>query len=147
MLKDLVDNRIVKKLPNTKLTDFIGEFNYLHSMLDDLAHGPYDPSMALVRQLVTEFAIFPLGSELVKKRAELTKSLLFYGPPGSGKTMAVRAVANETAAMVFDLSPLSIEGKYGEKRGEEKLIASVMRVAKEFEPAVVYIDEAEKLFP
>ena len=47
------------------LTDFIGEFNYLHSMLDDPRNDtPYDPSMALIRQLVTEYIIFPLGSEL-----------------------------------------------------------------------------------
>ena len=147
LLVELVENRIVKKLPPQKLTDFIGEFNYLHSMLDDLEEAPYDPSMALVRQLVTEYAIFPLGSELVKKRAELNKSILFYGPPGTGKTLVVRAVAHETASMVFDLSPLAIEGKYSERKGEEKLVASVMKVAKEFEPSVIYIDEAEKVFP
>ena len=58
--------------------------------------------------------------------------MLLYGPPGTGKTLIARAVAHETAAFVFDLSPLSIEGKYPEKKGEEKLIASVMRVAKEY---------------
>jgi hypothetical protein len=36
-------------------------------MLDDLNDAPYDPSMALIRQLVTEYIIFPLGSALVKK--------------------------------------------------------------------------------
>jgi len=56
----------VKKLPPQKLTDFIGEFNYIHSMLDDITVGPRDPSMALIRQLVTEYIIFPLGSKLVR---------------------------------------------------------------------------------
>lgn len=68
----------------------------------------------------------------MKSRVELTRSVLFYGPPGSGKTMVARAVAHETASMVFDLSPLAIEGTYPEKKGEEKLVASVMRVAKEY---------------
>ena len=84
---------------------------------------------------------------MVKSRVELTRSVLFYGPPGTGKTLVTRAIANETASFVFDLSPLSIEGKYTEKKGEEKLVASVMRVAKEYQPSVVYIDECERVFP
>jgi len=46
--------------------------------------------------------------------------------------MVARSIIHETASMVFDLSPLSIEGTYPEKKGEEKLVASVMRVAKEY---------------
>jgi len=72
------------------LSEFIGEFNYIHSMLDDIKDTPYDPSMALIRQLVTEYIIFPLGSELVRNRVlENIRSFLFYGPPGTGKTMIV----------------------------------------------------------
>lgn len=84
---------------------------------------------------------------MVKKRVELTRSMLFYGPPGTGKTLVVRAIVAETASMLFDLSPLAIEGKYAEKKGEEKLVASVMKVAKEFEPSVIYIDECERVLP
>ena len=87
LLVQLIQNGIVKKLPPQKLTDFIGEFNYLHSMLDNIKDTPYDPSMALIRQLVTEYIIFPLGSELVRKRFPgNVRSFLFYGPPGTGKT-------------------------------------------------------------
>ena len=103
-------------------------------MLDDPRNDPpYDPSMALIRQLVTEYIIFPLGSELVKKRfPDNVRSFLFYGPPGTGKTVMVRAISYETNAVVFDLSPLNIEGKYANKKEEEKLVASVMVVAKEY---------------
>lgn len=65
LLVQLIQNNIVKKIPPQALTDFIGEFNYIHSMLDDIKETPYDASMALIRQLVTEYIIFPLGSELV----------------------------------------------------------------------------------
>ena len=103
-------------------------------MLDDPREDtPYDPSMALIRQLVVEYIIFPLGSELVHKRfPENIRSFLFYGPPGTGKTLIVRAISYETNAVVFDLSPLNIEGKYTNKKEEEKLVASVMVVAKEY---------------
>lgn len=66
LLVELIQHNIVKKLPPTNLRDFIGEFNYIHSMLDDIKESPYDPSMALIRQLVTEYIIFPLGSLLVR---------------------------------------------------------------------------------
>jgi AAA+ superfamily predicted ATPase len=75
--------------------------------------------MALIRQLVTEYIIFPLGSPLVRNRwPEEFKSILFYGPAGTGKTLMVRACAAETNSLVFDLSPLNIEGKYPGKLQE-----------------------------
>lgn len=147
LLTELVQNGIAKKFPAEKLSNFRGDFNYLHSMMDDLTAGPTDPSMALIRQIVTETCILPLGSQLVKDRAEFIKSVLFYGPPGTGKTLVARAVVHETASMVFDLSPLSVQGKYLEKKGEEKMIASVFACARHYQPAVVYIDECEKIFP
>ena len=116
-------------------------------MLDSPDQPLYDPSMAIIRQLVTEYIIFPLGSALVKKRVDNISSVLFYGPPGTGKTLMVRAISTETNAVVFDMSPLNIEGKYTGKKEEEKLVASVMIVAKEYQPSIIYIDEAEKVWP
>ena len=49
LLTHLIQQNIVKKLPPKNLTDFIGEFNYIHSMLDDIKEAPFDPSMALIR--------------------------------------------------------------------------------------------------
>ena len=130
------------------MTDFIGEFNYIHSQLDDLRETPYDPSMALIRQLVTEYIIFPLGSELARNRIlENVGSFLFYGPSGSGKTLIVRACVTETNSTLFDLSPWNIEGKYSQKKEEEKLIALVMCTAKEYQPSIIYMDEVEKIMP
>jgi len=107
ILKELIHNQICKYMPPAKLTDFIGEFNYIHSMLDNLDTTPYDPSMALIRQLCVEFVVFPLGSELIRKRHPLhVRSILFYGPYGTGKTMMARAIATETKSIIFDLSPV-----------------------------------------
>lgn len=132
ILKELIQNQICKYLPAASLTDFLGEFNYIHSMLDNLETTPYDPSMALIRQLVVEYVIFPLGSELIRKRHPAnTKSILFYGPEGTGKTLMVRACASETKSLVFDLSPVATLGQYAASKAEtEKMVAMVMKVAK-----------------
>ena len=110
---------------------------------------PREPSMALIRQLVTEYIIFPLGSALVRKRfPENVRSFLFYGPAGTGKTQVVRAIVSETRSVLFDMSPLSITNVYNSDRKEsEKLVAMVMLCAKEYQPSVIYIDEVEKVFP
>lgn len=71
---------------------------------------------------------------------------MFYGPPGTGKTLVVRAIVHETNSMFFDLSPINIDGKYTGKKEEEKMIASVMIVANFYQPSVIYIDEAEKVW-
>ena len=49
ILISLIQNNIIKKLPIVRLTEFVGEFNYIHSMLDDIKDSPYHPSMALIR--------------------------------------------------------------------------------------------------
>lgn len=49
ILIQLIEFDILKKLPPVNLTDFVGEFNYIHSMLDDIKDSLYDPSMALIR--------------------------------------------------------------------------------------------------
>ena len=148
MLVELVKNGIVKKLPPANLKDFIGEFNYIHMMMEDLNDRPREPSMALIRQLVTEYIIFPLGSALVRKRfPEHVRSFLFYGPAGTGKTLVVRAIATETRSVVFDLSPLSIEGCFvQDKKDSDKMVAMVMTAAKEYAPSIIYIDEVEKVW-
>lgn len=148
ILVQLITVNVVKKLPPQRLTDFIGEFNYIHSMMDDIKFTPNDPSMALIRQLVTEYIIFPLGSEICRNRfLENIRSFLFYGPEGTGKTLVVRACVTETNSVLFDLSPINIDGIYQGKKEEEKLVASVMVTAKEYQPSIIYIDECEKVWP
>jgi len=47
--------------------------------------------------------------------------------------MVVNAIAHETNAIVLDISPNFIDGKYpGGKKKDDELVATVMLVAKEY---------------
>jgi len=105
-----------------------------------------DPSMQQLRSVLTESFILPLGSPYVHDQAPLVNSLLLYGPPGSGKTLLSRAIAAESNAVWFDLSPKNLERKLGTKAEIAKLVHMVFHVARELAPAVIYIDEVEKVF-
>jgi len=60
----------------------------------------------------------------------------------------VRAIASETKSLVFDLSPVATLGQYVSGRPDtDKMVAMVMKAAKAYHPSLIYIDEAEKVWP
>ncbi len=67
-----------------------------------------DPSYFDIRQVVTELIGLPLGSQYVKERIEKIHYFLFFGPQGAGKTLIVRALANQCDALLFELSPYTL---------------------------------------
>ena len=74
------------------------------------------------------------------------KSLLLVGPEGSGKTMLLHAICTELGATLLDLTATNIVGKYPGKSGLNMLLHLVMKVARLLQPAVIFIDQAEKTF-
>lgn len=67
---------------------------------------------------------------------------LFFGPHGSGKTLAIRALAHETDSLLLELSPYTLEQKINDKKELNKMLAMTFNVAKSFSPAIIYLDEA-----
>ena len=73
------------------------------------------------------------------------KGVLLHGPPGCGKTLIARAVANETAAYFTNISGPEIMGKfYGESEGR---LRSFFEEAKANAPAILFIDEIDAIAP
>lgn len=155
MLSVLIENQIVVRPRERVISSLIGDFNYLGSVhhnadrKDEGAWEPQDPSIAQLRQSITEYCILPNGSPEIKAQAKSQiKSLMLYGPSGAGKTHAVEAVAHELGALLIHLSPAKLRGQFAGKTGPTKLVHMVMTVARDpaMQPCVIYIDECEQFF-
>lgn len=71
---------------------------------------------------------------------------LFFGPRGSGKTLAIRALAYECNAMLIDLTPSNIAARCTDKASIGKTFFMAFTVAKHFHPSIIYMDEIEQVF-
>ena len=157
ILSILIENQLVVKCRNRKLDSFVGDFNYLGSMqhnADRKEEGkwePPDPALSYLRQVVTEYCVLPLGSEEIHKAIDpdkTIKSIMFYGPSGTGKTLAVEAAANEVGALLIHLSPEKLRGQFPGKNGPTKLVHMAFTIARDptMQPVIIYIDECEQFF-
>jgi len=74
---------------------------------------------------------------------EAPKGVLLHGPPGCGKTLIARAVANETDAYFVHVSgPEVIHKFYGES---EAHLRAIFDKARENAPAIVFLDEIDAI--
>jgi len=87
--------------------------------------------------------------ELPLKHPELYKQVgidpprgvLMYGPPGCGKTMLAKAVANETSAAFIRVNGSEFVKKY---LGEgPKMVRDIFKIAKLNAPSIIFIDEVD----
>lgn len=84
-------------------------------------------------QLFTSFGVLP------------PRGILLHGPPGTGKTMLLRCVANETDAHVLTINGPSIVSKYlGET---EAALRDIFNEARRYQPSIIFIDEIDSLAP
>ena len=60
LYEELVMNRIIIRPPKVALNDFIGDFNYLPSLIRQAKHEPM-PTMYDVKQLTALYGILPFG--------------------------------------------------------------------------------------
>merc|ERR1712086_379120 len=71
------------------------------------------------------------------------RGVLLYGPPGCGKTMLAKAVANNTKAAYIRANGSEFVQKY---LGEgPRMVRDVFRLAKENSPAIIFIDEIDSI--
>ncbi|KAG5509637.1 hypothetical protein JKF63_06342 [Porcisia hertigi] len=102
-----------------------------------------NPSAAEVRAAATDYAVLPLGSQVVHDLAPHPTGLFLYGAPGSGKTLLAYAIANESGSRFFNLSPAN----FMTVKGMVRMVQVVFYTARMMAPSVIYMDHIEKIFP
>ncbi|KAK1897172.1 Dynein regulatory complex protein 11 [Dissostichus eleginoides] len=145
LCQELVEQGLLKQANNVRLQDYMGDYSYLGTTLRQNDIEPM-PSLSDVRQVLSLYAVLPLGSQYVHEKAPLIKAILLAGPEGVGKKMLIHAICQETGANLFDLSPLNTAGKYPGKSGLAMMLHMVFKVARLLQPSVIWIEDAEKMF-
>ncbi len=86
-----------------------------------------------------------LHPELIKKYdVQNIKGILLFGPPGTGKTMLMQAIAHELG----DVHLVTMSGADVSKAGLERALITIRQTfdrAKENAPAILFIDEIDSL--
>jgi len=100
-----------------------------------------------VKKTLKEMVEWPLKypDSFKKLGIKPPRGILLYGPPGCGKTLLAKAVANESGANFISIKGPEILSKWvGES---EKQIRSIFRRAKQVAPAIVFFDELDSIAP
>ncbi len=125
-LKASFSELVIREKPNVTWDDVIG--------LDDAKR-------AIRESIVFPFQrpdLFPLG---------WARGIMFYGPPGCGKTMLAAATAAEIDGYFISIDATSIMSKWlGEaEKNVAKLFASARKMLSENRPVIIFIDEIDSL--
>jgi len=98
-------------------------------------------------QRVREMVELPLRHPSLFKRLGIDppKGVLLRGPPGCGKTLLAKAVANESEAHFISINGPEVMSKfYGES---EKKLRKLFVEAEEKSPSIIFIDEIDAIAP
>ncbi|MCD6434704.1 MAG: AAA family ATPase, partial [Candidatus Diapherotrites archaeon] len=105
--------------------------------------GGLKEEIALIREMVE----LPMKNPEIFERLGITppKGVLLSGPPGCGKTLLAKAVANESGANFYAINGPEIMSKwYGES---EKRLREIFEEANKNAPSVIFIDEIDAIAP
>ncbi len=100
-----------------------------------------------VKRELRESVELPLLKPEVFKKLGIRapKGFLLYGPPGVGKTLLAKAVANESNANFISVKGPEVLSKWvGES---EKAVREIFKKAKQVAPTVVFLDEIDSIAP
>ncbi|XP_055386862.1 dynein regulatory complex protein 11 [Condylostylus longicornis] len=139
LFEELVTNGIIKKYPETPLSSYLGDKAYAE-------RSGTNPTPGDIRQLLIEYCILPLGSDTIRNYCPTIRSILLTGSKGVGKKALLHAICTEVGAVLFDITPANIVGKYPGKSGLIMLLHLISKVSRLLQPSVIFMGDAERPF-
>lgn len=104
-------------------------------------------NLEVAKQRLTEAVIWPMQDPERFERLAIDppKGILLHGPPGTGKTYVVKALAHEAGAAFFSVKGAELLDKYvGES---ERGVRDVFSRARAAAPSIIFFDEFDALAP
>jgi SpoVK/Ycf46/Vps4 family AAA+-type ATPase len=97
------------------------------------------------KQLVQKRIILPLTEEKLSKKHGVIppKTIIFFGPPGTGKSHFVKAIAGVLSWWYIEILPSMLMADGIEKFGAN--LHGIMEKARTLEKAVIFIDEFDEI--
>lgn len=98
-----------------------------------------------VKERLREAVELPLTDPVSFERMGIKppRGVLLYGPPGCGKTLIAKALANESRANFISIKGPEVISKWvGES---EKAIRTIFKKAKQVSPAIIFLDEIDAI--
>jgi SpoVK/Ycf46/Vps4 family AAA+-type ATPase len=151
LVEELVQVGVIRSYPKADIRDFLGSVAVVDPLSRKWKRDTF-PGLGDIRSALIEYCILTLGekhfsnrsfteqngktflnlickgSEEIRKRTPLTRSILLAGPHGSGKSFLMHAICNHIGATLFDISNSSLMGRYPGKAGMTMLIHLITKV-------------------
>lgn len=103
--------------------------------------------MRALKSLLTTDIIEPLNNKeaYIKYGIKPLNGILFYGPPGCGKTFIAKQLAAELGYTFFEIKPSDLASIY--VHGTQEKIGKLFTEASLKAPSVIFIDEVDAIMP
>lgn len=116
------------------------------SSLDKVVEEKVDLDDVILDEALKEDVVTRVDKFLTAKNvSEVTKGMILTGPPGTGKTYLVKALANEKNCYFMSASLADLKAEYVGQSAPK--IKRLFQKARANAPTILFIDEADTVFP